>query len=189
MPAARGLDVGQREAAVRPDEEAEAQHDRVAAEELRRVGLGGQRGRGRGAAGDRRVLVEPGVAAVGVHEGERLLDQARGAGDLRRPGDDGRRLAAQAVVLVPGAGRRHALGGRDVGEQVDDGVRAGERVVRAASSKTSASTARAPRPSSSRRPRADRVTPVTRWPAASSSRTARRPTTPVAPVITMFMTR
>jgi hypothetical protein len=32
-----------------------------------------------------------------------------------------------------------------------------------------------------------RVTPVTRWPAASSSRTARRPTTPVPPVITMLV--
>src|SRR4051812_11594567 len=55
---------------------------------------------------------------------------------------------------------------------------------RDASSNTSASTARAPRLSSSSRPRAERVTPVTRWPAASNSRTARRPMTPVDPVIT-----
>src|SRR3954466_6556821 len=56
-----------------------------------------------------------------------------------------------------------------------------------ASSKTSASTARAPRPSSRSRPTAERVTPVTRWPAANSARTARRPMTPVDPVTTISL--
>ena len=185
-PAARGLDVGLREVAVRPDEEAEAQDDRVAREELRRVRLGDQRRRGRAAAGDRRVLVEPGVAAVGVEEGERLLDEPRGAGVLRRPRDRPRTRRAAAGRSRPMRRRRHPVGGRDVGEEVDDGVRARERGRQGRPrSKTSASTARAPRSSSSRRPRADRVTPATRWPAASSSRTARRPTTPVAPVMTI----
>src|SRR3954449_2047533 len=57
----------------------------------------------------------------------------------------------------------------------------------AASSKTSASTVAAPRLSIRSRPRAERVTPVTRWPAARSSRTARRPMTPVDPVTTISL--
>ena len=128
MPAPRGLDVGQSEAAVGPDEEAEAQHDGRRRTAPSALASAIERGRRRGAAHDGRVLVEPRVAAVGVHERERLLDQAPGAGRLRRQRDDGRRLAAQPVVLVPRAGRRHALGGRDAGEQVHDGVGAGERV-------------------------------------------------------------
>jgi hypothetical protein len=54
-----------------------------------------------------------------------------------------------------------------------------------ASSNASASTAPAPRLWSRSRPRAERVTPLTRWPAAISSQTARRPMTPVDPVITI----
>jgi hypothetical protein len=54
---------------------------------------------------------------------------------------------------------------------------------REVSSNTSASTAPAPRTSSRLRPLAERVTPVTRLPAASTSRTASRPMTPVDPVM------
>jgi hypothetical protein len=70
-----------------------------------------------------------------------------------------------------------------MGEQVDDGVPPSKARRSEASSNTSASTALAPRLSSRSQPRAERVTPVTRWPAAISSRTARRPMTPVEPVI------
>ena len=61
--------------------------------------------------GDRRVLVQPAVAAVGVEEGEGLLDQAPGAGVMGGAGDGRGRVAAEAVVLVPGARRRSWSGG------------------------------------------------------------------------------
>jgi len=55
------------------------------------------------------------------------LNEAPGADGLRRPGDRGGHVAAQPVVLVPGSGSCHAVGGRDVRQEVDDDVRTGER--------------------------------------------------------------
>lgn len=76
-----------------------------------------------------------------------------------------------------------------VREEVDDGVRAGERGRQGDLVEDVSFDGTGPdaleQPPATRGPR----TPATRWPAASSSRTARRPTTPEAPVITMsFMT-
>ena len=93
------------------------------------VALGRQRGGRHAAAGDRRILVEPRVAAVGVDEGDRLLDEPLHPGGVRGARDRRRRLGAHAVVLRPGGPIRHAIGRRHVGEQVDDGVRAVEGVT------------------------------------------------------------
>jgi hypothetical protein len=94
------------------------------------VPLGHERRRA-GRRVQRRVLVEPCVAAVGVEEAQRLLDQPPRPRGVRRPGDHGRRLLAQAVVLLPGAREHEPLERRDVREEVDDRVgaveRAGER--------------------------------------------------------------
>ena len=127
--AARGLQRGLRGPAVGSDEQPEAQHDGVAVEQLARVALGRQRGRRHAAAGDRRILVEPRVAAVGVHERDRLLHEPLHAGGLGGARDRRRRLGAHAVVLLPGGRIGHAIGARDVGQQVDDGVRPVERAA------------------------------------------------------------
>jgi hypothetical protein len=74
-----------------------------AVEQLVRVALRGQRGRRDAAAGDRRILVEPTIAAVGVHERDRFLHESLDASGSRGARDRGSRgLGAHAVVLRPG---------------------------------------------------------------------------------------
>ena len=126
---ARGLERSLAGLAVGSEEQPEAQHHRVAVEQLAGVALRGQRGRRHTAAGDRRLLVEPGVTAVGVHERDRLLHEPPDVSDLRGARDRRRRMGAQAVVLLPGGRIAHALGARDVRQQVHDGVRAVERAA------------------------------------------------------------
>ena len=93
------------------------------------MALGRKRRRRHAAAGHRRVLVQPRVAAVGVHERDRLLHEPADAGRLGRAGDRRRRLGAHTVVLRPGGRIGHAIGPRDVGQHVDDGVGPGERAT------------------------------------------------------------
>ena len=120
---------GLRRPAVGSDEQPEAQHDGVAIEQLERVALGRQGSRRHAAASNRRVLVEPRVAAVGVHERDRLLHEPFHAGGLGGARDRRRRLGAHAVVLLPGGRIGHAIGARDVRQQVHDGVRPVKRAA------------------------------------------------------------
>ena len=171
--------------AVGPHEEPEAQDDGVAAEQLACVALGGQRGGRHAAAGDRRILVEPPVAAVGIDEGDRLLHEPLHAGGLRGARDRRRGVGAHAVVLRPGGRIGHAIGARDVGEQVDDAVRPVEGALEGSLVEhvgPDGARAEALQPLAAARGAGDAMT---RWPAAISSRTARRPMTPVEPVITI----
>jgi hypothetical protein len=113
-----------------------------------------------------------------------------GVGDVVRPGRDAVAAAMAVGVVQPegravrgGAPPRSALGtwvSRLTTASAPSNARGSE-----AASNTSASTARAPRLSKRPRPPAERVTPVPRCPAAISSRTARRPTTPVDPATTI----
>ena len=76
---------------------------------------------------DRRALVDPLVAAIGIDRGERFLDEPRGAGRHRRVHQICRREAADAVVLGPGARQESAIARGHMGGEIDDNVMPGHR--------------------------------------------------------------
>ncbi len=94
-----------------------------------RVALRRQRCRRDAAAGDRRILVQPLVAAVRVHERNRLLDEPLRAGGLGGARHRRRRFSAHAVVLLPGGGISDAISTWDVRQQVDNSFRPVERAT------------------------------------------------------------
>jgi hypothetical protein len=124
-PAAGLRELRLRLVAVGRHEQAEAQ-DRGVAERLGRA-LGVQAGGGGAGRLDRRVLVEPAVAAVGVEQDDRLLHEALRARLPRRLRDRPRGLAAQPVGLPPRPREGHPLDRRDARQQVHHRVGAGER--------------------------------------------------------------
>ena len=108
-------------------EHAEPQHDSGIAGSSEASG-GGFGGRDRfecGTGVDRRVLVDPRIPAVGIGEGDRLLDVPAGAGGQGGVDELGGALGPDAVVLVPGAGEGGLSERGDVGRQVDHDVMAG----------------------------------------------------------------
>lgn len=128
---AQKLDHIEQDRGVRSVEAGEAEDDPGSSpfREMRRRSLGVQHG----AVVARRLqpyaLVDPRLAAVGVDQTERLLNEsldAPGEGRLDQMGGD---EAADAVVLPPGPGEEHARARRDVGGQVADHVVAGDRAT------------------------------------------------------------
>jgi len=87
---------------------------------LARVALRQQRARRGPGRVQRGMLVEPARPAVRVEGGEGLLHEALGAHLPGRDGHGARRLAAQALVLPPGAGQEHPRERADAGQEVDD---------------------------------------------------------------------
>ena len=183
-----GLQGGLRRPAVGPREQPEAQHDGVAVEQLVGVALGRQGRRRDAAAGDRRVLVEPRGAAVGVHERVDSCTSRRTPAPFVARAMVAEASDRQAVVLRPGGRVAHAVDGRDVREQVDHGLGPLDRAPAAGTPRRTRRPRRhVPRGPRAARGRVERVTPVTSWPAASRWWTVRRPMTPVGPVMTMSL--
>jgi len=113
------------------------------------------------------------------------LHEPSRAGGLGGARDRRRRLGAHAVVLLPGGRLGHAIRARDVCQQVHHGVRPVERAPQRRLVEHVGLDGARPEALEPLAAARGARHPLTRWPAASSSRTARRPMTPVDPVITI----